>query len=186
MSEEQSGVGGAIPQGDSNTMMPDVWGYLLVKYNPRMLIDVGCGFGHTMKWFADYGVHVVGVDGWQRAIDENAMPDHAKLHDFTKGPYIHGTAFDLAWCAEFLEHVEEKYVPNFMPIFQAARVSVITHGEPMQHGHHHVNCQTSNYWIKTFASYGLIYDASETQLLRRTDRHGAAWGRRTLMVFRQQ
>lgn len=180
-----SGIGGAIPQGDGNTMMPDVWGYLLVKYNPKMIIDVGCGFGHTLKWFADYGVTVVGVDGWKEAIDKNVVGANAHLHDFTSGPYIHGTAFDIAWSAEFLEHVEERYIPNFMPIFQSARVSVVTHGEPMQHGHHHVNCQTSSYWIAKFAEFGLVHDAAETDLLRRTDRWGAAWGRRTLMCFKQ-
>ena len=178
-------LGGAYPQGDSNTIMPDVWGYLIVKYQPRSFLDVGCGFGYAMEWFSKNLVHVRGIDGWRRAIRENRVPGHAIEHDFTRGPHWLGENYDLCWSAEFLEHVEARYLPNVMQAFRWCRNVVITHAEPGQDGYHHVNCQDNSYWIKVFEEWGFHHDAEETALLRATDRWKAGWGRRTLMSFRR-
>ncbi len=183
-------LGGAIPQGDANTWMPDVWGYLAVKFDIGMMIDVGCGYGHTCKWFSELGIVSVGVDGFPECIEKNVCKDlprvWTKIHDFSTGPYTHGTPFDLAWSAEFLEHVDEKHLPNLRPCFEAARYAVITHGEPHQHGHNHVNCKPDSYWIKVFDGWNFDHSPTETELLRRTDRFHAAWGRRSLMFFKRR
>jgi SAM-dependent methyltransferase len=180
-------LGGAIPQGDGNTWMPDVWGYLVVKYGVGVMIDIGCGYGHSTKWFADMGITCVGVDGWREAVANTVcknVPNTSIVeHDFTKGTYRHGTPFDLAWCAEFLEHLDAQYLPNVAPCFRAARYCVITHGEPEQHGHHHVNCQPDSYWERVFSEWGFKHLEQETKLLRSTDRWNAVWGRRSLMFF---
>lgn len=179
-----SHLGGAIESGDGNTITPDVWGYLLVKYELKSVVDIGCGFGHTMKWFADHGLcNVKGIEGWSEAVTRNLMPKNVVQHDFCAGTLDLGTPFDLAWSAEFLEHVEEKFLPNVMPVFQLAHYACITHAEPGQAGFHHVNCKTSNYWIRKFMEYGFRHDEKETALLRRTDRWRAGWGRRTLTFF---
>lgn len=179
-------LGGAIEQGDSNTVMVDVWGYLLVRYELKSVLDIGCGFGHTMKWFSDNGLcRVQGIEGWDEAYEKNIMKAQVLKHDFEDGPATIATPFDLAWSAEFLEHVKEHFIPNFMAAFRMCRYAVITHGEPGQAGWHHVNCQTDAYWIKKFAKYGFEHRAEETALLRRTDRWRAGWGRRTLMFFEQ-
>jgi hypothetical protein len=64
-------------------------------------------------------------------------------------------------------------------------MAVITHGEPGQAGHHHVNCQDDAYWIEKFAEGGFIHVPDETAILRKTDRWSSGWGRRTLMMFRR-
>lgn len=179
-------LGGAYPQGDSNTIMHDVWGYLLVKHEIKSVLDIGCGYGHALKWFADNGLcNIKGVDGWDEAVKNSIVPGHVIQHDFTTGPAPIAQPFDLAWSAEFVEHVDEKFVPNFMEAFQLCRYAVITHGEPGQAGHNHLNCRPSIYWVRVFRSYGFRHEAKETQLLRRTDRWRAGWGRRTLMAFRR-
>ena len=177
-------LGGAIPEGDGNTWMPDVWGYLAIKFNPGIVLDVGCGYGHSTKWWSDLGCHVVGVDGFQACIDQNVCKKGRIIkHDFATGPYLHGTPFDLVWSCEFLEHVEERFLPNLKATFQQGRYAVVTHAEPHQSGQHHVNCQSSSYWIHMFESWGFKHLGDETELLRKSDRHRAAWGRRTLLVF---
>lgn len=176
-------LGGAYPEGDANTIMHDVWGYLLVKYEIKSMLDIGCGYGHTMKWFSNFLCNVHGVDGWDEAVKNSVVPGAIEQWDFTKGPFPHGIPYDLIWAAEFLEHVEEKFIPHVMPSFRLGRYACVTHGEPGQHGHNHVNCQSSGYWIAKFNEYGFDHDATETALLRRTDRWRAMWGRRTLMFF---
>ncbi len=174
-------LGGAI-EGDMYTYMSDVWGYLSIKYGLKSVIDVGCGFGHALKWFAEYGFQVLGVDGWREAVQKSQVPGMVMEHDFNNGIPLINQSFDLAWSAEFLEHVDERYLVNVMPVFQKARYSVITHGLPGQEGYHHVNCQTDDYWTNKFAEYGMKLDSEQTALLRSTDR-GALYGRRTLMLF---
>jgi SAM-dependent methyltransferase len=179
-------LGGAIAEGDRNTTMPDVWGYLLVKYAPASVLDIGCGFGHTLRWFREHGLcTITGVEGWDEAIAKSVVPDAIVKHDFTQGPAPIGTPYDLVWSAEFLEHVDEEFLPHVMPAFRLGRYACVTHGEPGQFGHHHVNCQTTEYWIEVFHAAGFIYMPEETQLLRRTDRWRATWGRRTLTMFQR-
>lgn len=180
-------LGGAYPEGDGNTHMPDVFGYILVRYEIKSVLDIGAGFGHTLKWFQEHGLcQVMAVEGWDDAIKGAVIsPKLYVKHDYTTGPAPVAQPFDLVWSAEFLEHVEEKHLPNVMPSFRLARYVCITHAEPGQAGHNHVNCQTSDYWAKKFAEYGFEHDESETALLRRTDRWRACWGRRTLMWFRR-
>lgn len=170
--------------------MPDVWGYLLVKYNVRTMLDIGCGYGHAMKWFSEMLVHSVGIDGDAEAIKKTKLPGHAFCHDFTKGDAPESViksadVFDLAWSAEFLEHVEGQYRPNYMSAFRKCRYACVTHGEPGQAGHHHVELLSSDEWKFHFACAGFVFDPEETRILRRTDRWNAGWGRRTLMFFKR-
>lgn len=177
-------LGGAFEEGDPKTTMVDVWGYLLVKYAPETVVDVGCGFGHTLKWFADNGrCKILGIEGWHEATERSQVLGSVIEHDFQNGIPSISQSFDLAWSAEFLEHVAEEYLPNIMPVFQMAKYSCITHAEPGQSGYHHVNCQLDRYWVNRFAEYGMTLDEEETSILRRTDRWQAMYGRRTLMFF---
>lgn len=178
-------LGGGVPQGDSNTVMIDVWGFILVAHEVKSVLDIGCGYGHCVKWFAENGLcSVMAIDG-DPDVKEKFVgpPDRILIHDFTVGPAPVGTPFDLAWSAEFLEHVDEQFIPNYMAAFQLCRRAVVTHGEPGQYGHHHVTLKSSEWWIKKFAEFGFECDREETALLRRTDRWRASWGRRTLLSF---
>lgn len=177
-------LGGSYAQGDANTFMPDVWGYLMLRYSLTSMLDLGCGHGHTMKWFADMLLRVHGVEGDAVALASHLVPGAVTAHDYTLGPAPLGDAqYDLGWAAEFVEHVEERFIQHYMADLKRCRLVVITHAEPGQHGHHHVTLWPDNLWIETFAKYGFNFDATETARLRLTDRWHAGWGRRTLMLF---
>jgi hypothetical protein len=63
---------------------------------------------------------VIGIDGiWQ--LSQNW---EFSLHDYTQGPFRKRQKFDLCWCCEFVEHVEEEYVSNFLATFQMASMVV--------------------------------------------------------------
>ena len=177
-------LGGAYPESDGNTFMVDIWGYLVVKYELKIILDVGCGYGHALKWFSDNACcQIKGIEGMKEYVEKSLVPKCVVEHDFTTGPAPVAQPFDLAWSAEFVEHVDAKYIPNYMPAFQLARIAVITHAEPGQAGHHHVNCQSDSYWVSVFSKYGFKHRQDETDLLRRTDRWRANWGRRSIMFF---
>lgn len=182
--DDRAHLGGAHSVGDANTIMPDVWGYLVVRFNVWSVVDVGCGYGHALPYFAGCGAHtVLGIDGDPDCVSRSLVPSVTVRHDFAEGPFTLKSDFDLGWSAEFLEHVEERHQPHYMATFRQCRHVCVTHAVPRQPGHHHVNCRDDTYWIKTFAAYGFRFDAAETTILRRTDRLNGSWGRNTLMLF---
>ena len=127
-------LGGYLAGGDPDTLYPDMWDWLVDTWEVKSVIDIGCGDAPALSHFLSRGIRAVGVDG---------MPPTHELvtqHDYTTGPYVPNGEFDLAWSAEFVEHVDEVYVPNFMATFRRARFAAITHAEPGCPGWHHVNC----------------------------------------------
>jgi Methyltransferase domain len=184
---ENEHLGGAFLNApDANTYLPDVWTYLIDRYAVKSVLDVGAGVGWSTKWFADQGLLALGVEGWPEALEKSQCRDRIVAHDYTRGPFVPTMPFDLGWCAEFVEHIEEEHIPNFMASFQACSYVCMTHGEIGQIGYHHVNCQSTDYWIEKMGQYGFDYDAAETANLRATDTQKNPWGRKTLTFFRKR
>ena len=132
--------------------------------------------------FAAADVHVTGIDGSETARAMYRGPAGSfLLHDLTRTQlYAPAT---LAWSCEFVEHVEQKYVPDYMHTFKSCLTVAMTYAAPGQAGHHHVNCQPADHWIGAFAAIGLAFDEPTTTRLRKLDpdTHFAERG----MVFRQ-
>lgn len=179
-------LGGAYDkEGDANTIMEDIWGWLLVSHDIRSMADIGCGYGHALRWFGRFQVAGVGFEGDEDAVNRSVYDGRKVLHDFTLGPpkLEPGEKWDLCWCAEFVEHVEARFIPNYMAVMQRCKRVVITHATPGQIGHHHVLCANDIFWIATFTKYGFKVDRQTSMLFRRTDRWHATWGRKDLIVF---
>lgn len=156
---EQGHLGGYTPGGDEATYYPDLWAKVVKALDVETVLDVGCGEGHSLRYFRDLGCEVTGIEGTPQ--DD---PDIVQ-HDFTERAWS-GRPVDLAWCCEFVEHVEERFVPNFLPALASARVVLMTHAGPGQPGYHHVNCRTADYWHGVMAAIGKRYDQALTEQTR--------------------
>jgi len=108
------------------------------------------------------------VDGANQAKELFLLDKQTEFiqQDFSKGPLIIDRKFDLAWTCEFVEHVEEEYIPNFMACISSAKYLVMTFATPGQGGHHHVNENTADYWISKMKEFGFSFDSEVTQQLR--------------------
>lgn len=157
--QERPHLGGYIPGGDPATHYPDLWEWL-VHEGVKSVLDIGCGEGLALKFFGQLGCRVLGVDGVEQ--DDPSII----CHDYTQGPLVIPDPFDLVWTCEFVEHVEEQYVPNFVTTFKAANAVLMTHAEPGQPGYHHVNCQPAEYWIATMKEAGYRFDEDFTRQAR--------------------
>jgi hypothetical protein len=179
-------LGGYKENGDPHTYMPDIWGYITLKYQIRSVIDVGCGTGHNLKWFRDYRKSpALGIDGHPDAVKKSILPEITVLHDYTDGPYITNSVYDLGLCMEFVEHVEKKYEDNWFATLKKCRYVLISHATPGQGGHHHVNEQTKEYWLNRFKENDFKNLEEETQLLRNTNNLiKSPWGRNNLIFFK--
>ena len=153
--------------GDPATFFPELWRWAHEMLEVRSVIDVGCGEGHAMRFFRDLGCRVVGVDGSIQARRDSVIAEHHVVHDYTTGAYKPAEMFDLVWSCEFVEHVDERYMDNFLATFECcSRYLMITFAGPGQPGHHHVNCQPRQYWIDRIEALGLSFDEAFTEKTR--------------------
>lgn len=164
--ERQEHLGGYWRGGDPHSWCPELWQAVIDRFGIRSVIDVGCGEGYSTKFFAEHGLQVLGVEGGAEAISNSPVKHLIVHHDYTKGPYKPPMSYDLAWCCEFVEHVDERYVENFLATFAAAKYCLVTHAFPGQEGYHHVNCQLPEYWVARMAGIGFRHDPDVTEWLR--------------------
>jgi SAM-dependent methyltransferase len=140
--------------------------WAIEEFNAKSLLDVGCGLGGMVDLSLQKGLRAHGVDGDPSVVDKWSNPSMFTLNDYEKGNAITDKVFDLCWSVEFVEHVYEKYMENFIRDFQSCKYIMITHALPGQPGHHHVNCKTQDYWIENLSRYKLVYNENYTKTLR--------------------
>lgn len=162
-------LGGYIPGGDPATYYPGLWAWLKTELSIETALDVGCGDGQALNCFSLLGIQAVGVDGVAQD-DERIL-----RHDFNTGVWPptgsffaspDHPGFDLVWSCEFVEHVEERFMGNFLTAFGLGRYVLMTHGQPGQPGWHHVNNQTADYWKEQLALIGYVFDDDLTKQAR--------------------
>lgn len=146
--------------------------YLVSRFGIRSMVDVGCGPPGMVYYALSKGVASVGIDG-----DPTIARDCPVVieHDYARGPLL-VDEFDLGWAVEFVEHVEEQYIPNFMATFRCCKYVFITAAVPDQPGYHHVNCQWGDYWIARFREHGFTIHQEATAGVRE---HSNMWSRFT-------
>lgn len=169
--EKESHLGGYINVknlwGDPGTWGPEIWNKIIKDYNIESVVDIGCGLGYSTKYFAKKGLYSVGIEGGLNAINNSVYEGVLLQNDYTiKSALNEDDNFDLAWCCEFVEHVEENYINNFLNDFNKAKYVAMTYAEPGQDGYHHVNCQYEDYWIKKLQNLGFKYNESYSSELR--------------------
>jgi len=164
-------LGGFIKEGDPATWFPELWAWLVVELGVRSVLDIGCGTGRALKFFERLGCRVQGIEGVP-------MDDPRILEwDCTHEPFASQEEFDLVWSCEFVEHVEEAFVPNFLETIKLGRLLLMTHADPGQPGTHHVNCRPSGYWIEQVEKAGFALDGDLTVTARRLAFENDFWWR---------
>jgi len=159
-------LGGCSTGGDNGTYYPLMWSKMIENLEIKSVIDVGCGRGFALEFFKEKGLIIQGVEGSTKAVKQSLVPENVLLHDYEKGSPEIKEKFDLCWCCEFVEHVEEKFRDNFIETFKNAKYLAITFAYPGQGGHHHVNENTEEYWINAIEAQGFSYDQNYTLYLR--------------------
>ena len=137
--------------------------FLIAKYNVKTMHDVGCGPGGMVELALTRGVDATGIDGDFTLKFREGFP--LILHDFTVGPLSVRPA-DLGWSVEFLEHVDEKYIDNYFPVFAQCKTVCCTFATNDK-GHHHVNVKDQEYWDRQFTNRGFIKDEVSTAWIRK-------------------
>ena len=153
--------------GDPGTWSPEIWNKIIKEYHIESAADIGCGLGYSTRYFSKKGLYAVGVEGGINAINKSVFEGVLLRNDYTKSSaFTKEEQFDLIWCCEFVEHVEEQFKYNFLNDFKTGKYIAMSFAEPGKEGYHHVNCQTQDYWIKDIEQLGFKFNESYSNDLR--------------------
>jgi hypothetical protein len=166
---------------------PFISGYMMARFHPAEVIDVGCGSGEFLDEFHKAGIASHGIElaeaGLRRCRDKGL--DAVKL-DLTEAPSLPWEA-DLVYSFEVAEHLKASAAEHFVGLIaRAARRTVcFTAAAPGQPGLGHINCQPKSYWINYFQAAGLVYDPEESSRWEEENRSNKlpGWFCHNLMVF---
>lgn len=140
--------------------------YFINSFKVKSFLDIGCGPGGMVKLASKYGLKALGIDGDHTL----SRFDSSKfvIHDYNTSGYIPEYSFDIGWSCEFVEHVYEKFLPNYVQSFTSCKKLMITYAPPGWPGHHHVNCQEEDYWVQRLQEHGFSYRPDWTEALRKS------------------
>jgi SAM-dependent methyltransferase len=175
-------LGGNIVGGDTHSFCPELWKYLVQKYDIRSVLDVGCGEGYAMREFRRLGCETIGIEGL-RANSEKC-PAPVVIADLSVIPVIVANV-DLVWCCEVVEHVAPESVENLLKTMICGKILAMTHATPGKIGYHHVNCQPPEYWIAQLSRHGMTFDFEASMEARSHCQRDSYFGN-TGMIFKWQ
>ncbi len=162
------------------------------RFQPRSVIDWGCGAGLHSAALKRRGVDVIAIDGVAVAADLVATGVEIVIADLAT-PVPSDLVFanyDLSLCIDVMEHLSAAAAGAALAnITRGADLVVLSCAPPGQGGHHHVNEQPRRYWVARMAALGWSYDrretgAMETHFLAHRDQLPLSWMYHNLCVYR--
>lgn len=158
--------------------------YLVEKFQPKSILDVGCGMGAYVTLFKNLGVDdSFGVDGIP--ISATVLADHNYRKVDLSQPVNIGRTFDIVMCLEVAEHLPYELAPNLLVTLGAHSQGLIVFsaGEPGQPGINHINCLPIEQWLRRWQALGWIPLIQETFAMRAIST--LPWFKRNIVVLRQ-
>ncbi|KQC02429.1 bifunctional 2-polyprenyl-6-hydroxyphenol methylase/3-demethylubiquinol 3-O-methyltransferase UbiG [Pedobacter sp. Hv1] len=132
------------------------------KYQPKKVIEFGCGPGHLTVALANLGISVTAIDGFSdpdfRGFDKIEfskvdLNNYSEISNFLKS----NGEYDLAICTEVAEHLlteSSEHLIHFLT--QSAPVVIFSAAVPNQLGNGHINCQNRLFWHHLFLKKNFI------------------------------
>jgi SAM-dependent methyltransferase len=155
---------------------------VLRTFRPGSVLDVGCGVGRSLDWFAERGCEVLGLEASGLAIEKARRPGQILKHNLEKKLELR-RRFDLCWCFEVAEHIRPNFASALVETMtRHSDLIVMSAAHPGQGGYGHVNEQPREYWIRLLKSHG--YGCGEDVTSRIT--RGVTWNPQNVFVFQRE
>jgi SAM-dependent methyltransferase len=129
--------------------------FLVNRYHPASIIDVGCGQGEWLAEAKRLGVSdVTGIDGPH--VEKLAIsPEEFVVADLREQFPRFSRFFGMALCLEVAEHLPVELAEDFVGYLKGLSKTIIFSAAiPGQGGVGHVNCQWQVWWAEKFARRG--------------------------------
>ena len=162
---------------------------IVERFNPKCVLDVGCGSGQWLDEYRKYNIKTKGVEGssnaWPTMSDETKevvlewdLRDKIEEEDYN---------VDFVQSFEVAEHIEEEYADIFLYnlIKNDPDTVLLTAAPPDQHGFQHVNCQEKKYWITKMKDKDYLFNQDLLNEIKDwgTPNDCPLWWYSNLMVF---
>jgi SAM-dependent methyltransferase len=149
--------------------------FLVAKYDPQSVLDVGCGDSLLLTALARQGVNSFGVDGSSAAVRAAPAEVFVFKSNLTE-PLVLNRTFDLVCCIEVAEHLPRRFADVIVKSIAAHSKTWImfSAAHPGQGGEDHLNEQPIEYWLKKFRAGSFNLDQVTTGLVREVLRTAAA------------
>jgi len=85
------------------------WYKRIKPYNPKNILDVGCGNGYLVNYLNNLGFNAIGLDNSEYA---GTISNQYIHHDATKGLPFEDKEFDLVISSDFFEHLPEDKIDS--------------------------------------------------------------------------
>jgi hypothetical protein len=158
--------------------------YLIEKYRPQSMLDVGCGLGAYVSLSKNLGVgDVFGVDGLPTSATMLTEAEYREV-DLSRSISI-GRKFDIVLCLEVAEHLPLEAALTILGTLRdhARGLIIFSAAEPGQPGHGHINNSPIEQWLRGWQSLGWIPELQETLAIRAIS--SLPWFKRNIIVLRQ-
>ena len=152
---------------------------IIERFNPKYVLDVGCGTGQWLDEYRKYNIKTKGIEGssnaWSTMSDETKevvlkwdLRDKIEEEDYN---------IDFVQSFEVAEHIEEEFANVFIHNLTAA--------PPDQHGFQHVNCKEREYWMKKMKDKDYLFNQDLLNEIKDwgTPNDCPLWWHSNLMVF---
>jgi SAM-dependent methyltransferase len=155
--------------------------YLIKEYEPKNVVDVGCGIGTWLSVFSNLGVKISGIDGSlyssQFRIPQSSYIQFDLIREFTIDQ-----KFDLVICLEVAEHLPPEAAQTLISSLTKLGDRIIFSAAiPGQGGQGHLNEQWPSYWFEIFQKFGFgLSDKLRNSLWTNENIHW--WYRQNILI----
>ncbi len=161
--------------------------YLYTNYEPKSIIDIGCGLGAWLHNFQEKGVrNIFGVDGSWIHKGDLYIDSHYFIEADLRKDFALDDIFDLLLCLEVAEHLEEKYAENLISnLTKMSDTIVFSAAIPGQGGQNHINEKPPQYWLGIFEKFGFyLYEDFRDRFWN--DPNIDWWYKQNMFVFKRR
>ena len=159
---------------------------LIDLFDPKSVLDVGCGIGTWLHSFQQHGVNdIMGIDG--DFVDRSLLKEYVEEKKFSpldlSKAFNLDRKFDMVISLEVAEHLPERSADDFITsLCNHSDLVIFSAAIPGQGGQNHVNEQWMAYWIEKFeARHFKHYDIMRPLLW---NEHKVDWWyKQNMMVF---
>lgn len=154
-------------------------------------IDLGCGNGYIVAGLKRRGKAAVGfevaLDSARPFVPESIRDEFVLDRDFLRERPVQA---DLVVCTEVAEHLTPAEGRRLINVIARStkKWCFFTAATPGQGGHHHMNEQPHEYWIRKMQRHGMRLDDIKTHFAKRmlSEKVTAmSWIPRNVMIFQQ-
>lgn len=170
--------GGGWGPIDFGTYVPRLIEFLVTAFPIRSVIDLGCGYGGSLRLFRALGCNVVGIEAMTYYAERADVP--VIVHDMERGP-LKLANVDLVFSVEAVEHIAN--TASTLDTLANGKVVCFSCALPGQIGHHHVSCLPQEFWHEQMRLRGYEWEEELSQRCR--DLGGGYFGQGGMLFVRK-